>query len=143
MNPLRLLDVGTDRIRVYCCPSVITLFYLFGATGRKNIGMRTGKVSCTCSNLCSDANMTRSVSSYWLSESIRVLTQWTCLLLKGGKLMGTCNGGSWGICVERDRIVVRIERQVRPMKRVVVVVLCIRHWSGHEQSPHRVVVPLE
>jgi hypothetical protein len=49
---------------------------------------------------------------------------------EGGQVGGDVeyNGGSWGICVERDRILVRIERQVRPMKRVVVVVvLCIRH----------------
>lgn len=49
-----------------------------------------------------------------------VLTQWTCLCFRrGGKLgYGEYNGGgSWGIRVERDRIHVRIELQVRLMKR--------------------------
>ena len=39
-----------------------------------------------------------------------VLTQWTCLLEKGQVRGGGVRGGSWGICVERDGIHVRIEQ---------------------------------
>jgi hypothetical protein len=87
MDPLRLLDGPVSCL----LPGSKTLSSMcLGATG-KNCRMRTGKVSCICSNLCCEPASSQHdpVGCHIDYRNPSVLTQWTCLCFRRGASWGT------------------------------------------------------